>query len=347
MTFSDDYSKIFPSTEGGFGLSAINRTCMVISRLNVTRSHYSVDFFMIDFENFKVNCSQIKHLMGNVRWNKPPTESEIKKLFGTLGRDYGELSEAMKSAAREILKKAIDYDPKMPSGSILNDLVLIYAYEMYGKSPVPKGNESPHQLDKGTMAEPESIKVLAANDGVDYQKNEQLFQNKWFKGIPDVIVRDKNGKTLKIIEVKTSYDLPSFILTKYLNEKQENIYETMGYMDILGCRNAEIVHVLVDMPEKIINFEEKRLRDKYKTFEYDEETILDRLSTRLGDMEYSGVPDEYKIFRRPVIYNKYSMQNVKRRATTSKKWLKNIHDSFTKNGVDLGEIQSDTPEDNI
>ncbi len=285
--------------------------------------------------------------MGNARGNNPPTKAEVTKLLGYLGRDYGELSEAMKHTAREIMTKAILYDPKKPSGTILTELVLIYAYEMYGKGKVSKGNDSPHQLEKANMAEPEAIKFLSRMDGVEYSKNDQLLENKWIKGIPDILVRGESDKICKIIEVKTSYDLPSFILSLIQSERMSNFYETLGYMDITGCRDAEIVHILVDMPEKIIAFEEKRLKERYESFQLDEKTTLSRIADRLKDMEYSQIPDELKIFRRPVAYNKYTMASVRNRVKTARKWLQEmIHEPFIKNLVNLSQNEADQ-EDNL
>lgn len=301
---------------------------------------------MIDFKNFKINCSQIGSLMGNARGGtKPPSETEIKKLFGILGRDYGELTEPMKHSAREILTKAILYDPKKPSATILNELILIYAYQVYGKGKVSMGNDSPHQLEKGTMAEPEAIKFLSKMDGIEYEKNDELFENKWFKGIPDIIIRDEASKTSKIIEVKTSYDLPSFILSRMKPEKASNLFEVMGYMNITGCKNAEIVHVLVDMPEKIANFEEKRLRERYEAFQLDQEIIEDRISSRMNDMDYSDIPEKMKIFRRSVTLNRFAMKPAQLIATAAKRWLLDIHNTLTENIVVLPETEENKPEE--
>lgn len=319
---------------------------MVVSSLKRYPKPFSVGLFiMIDFENFKINCSQIGSLMGNAKGNKPPTEIQLKKLFNILGRDYAELSEPMKYAAREIMLKEINYDPNKPSDKILAALILIYAYEMYGKNKVSKGNDSPNEMEKGIVAEPASIKFLSEYDGIEYQKNQEKFSNKWFKGVPDIIVRNEVGKPIKIIEVKTSYDLPSFIKAKYNSESSGNIFELFGYMDMLGCKEGEIVHCLVDMPENIQSFEEKRLRERYSWLELDEETILDRVGRTLNNMEYSGIPKEYKIFRRSYTVNKLTMKDVKRRATSAKKWLKTIHELFTENKVNLLEIEPDSKDD--
>lgn len=269
--------------------------------------------------------------MGNAKGNKPPTQTEIKKLLNIIGRDYGELTPAMKNTAKEILLKGVEYEPNRPSDKILSDIIMIYAYEMYGKGKLSKGNNSPYELDKGTMAEPESIRFLSRMDGIEYQKNEELFENKWFKGIPDVLVRSQNGKIEKIIEVKTSYDLPSFIMSMKKPEKQSNLFEVMGYMDLIGCKKAEIVHCLVDMPDKIAQFEEKRLRERYEFFQFEESVISDRLNKMLGNMEYSDIPDKLKIFRRQVDLNQLTMRAVKSRVTISRKWVKEIHELFTRN----------------
>jgi hypothetical protein len=294
---------------------------------------------MIDFDNFKINCSQIGSLMGVAKGNRKLTEAEIKKLFNTLGRDYGELSESMKNTAYEILTKEIYYEPNKPSGKILSELILIYTYEMYGKTKISRGNDSPHAAEKGNMAEPAAIEFLSRMDGIVYEKNDELFENKWIKGVPDIIVRGKGKNVEKIIEVKTSYDLPSFIMAMHRNETSDNLFEVMGYMDLLNCKNAEIVHCLVDMPGKIVSFEEKRLRDRYNWLEIDDDVIEDRIGRAIINMEYSGIPDELKIFRRSVPFNKLSMKAAKSRATVAKKWMKGIHHVFTKNLVNLPETE--------
>ncbi len=301
---------------------------------------------MLDFDNFKISCSQIGSLMGEARGNKRPTEAQIKKLYSTLGRDYGELSEPMKNTAREILIREIEYDPTRPGDKILANLVQIYAYEMYGKGKVSMGGTAPHQTEKGNMAEPEAIKLVSQIDGIEYLKNEEKFSNKWFQGIPDVICRQKEQKISKIIEIKASYDLPSFILAKKKRELPANLFEVMGYMDVTGCKEAEIIHVLVDMPDKIASFEEKRLRERYAWLELDEETTLERITRTLNNMEYSGIPTELKIFRRPVTFNKLAMKDVKRRVTSARKWMKGIHEMFTENAINLPETEPDQ-EDNV
>ncbi len=284
---------------------------------------------MIDFDKLKINCSQLGSLMGDAKGNRLPTESEIKKLFNILGRQYGELTESMKEVAREILLKPIYYEPRRPSDKILSELIVIYSYEMYGKSKLTQGGSVPYAAEKGLTAESDAIELISRIDQSEYVKNENLFDNKWFKGVPDVIVRS-NNKVQKIIEVKVSYDLPSFIMAMSRPEPARNLFEIMGYMDLLECKNGEIIHCLVDMPHTLASAEERRLKERHKVLDLDESYSSDRILSVLNSMQYSEIPDELKVFRRSVTYNKLTMKEAKVRVGHARKWLKEIHNSFTK-----------------
>lgn len=302
---------------------------------------------MIDFENFKINCSQISDVMGTSRGNVRPSNSDIKNLFNILGKDYEEMTERQKFVAKEILLKEINYDPKIPSSKMWANLAQIYAWEMYGKGKASKGGEYPLQLEKGNMAEPEAIRFLSKVDGLPYEKNDDLVENAWFKGIPDIVVRDFDNSVKKVIEVKTSYDLPSFIVSMVRPELPKNLYETMGYMDILKCKVGEIVHVLVDMPDKVVSFQEKRLRERYAWLELSADIVVARIEKAKSDMEYSGIPDELKVFRRPVSINGLTLRAAKNRVRTARKWLQKVDDAFMRKEVNLSEIDDDQQESSI
>lgn len=302
---------------------------------------------MQDFKDFTISCSQIASLMGTEKHNTPPTDNQVKKLLSIIGRDYNELSESMKHTAKEIMSKFIDYEPNKPSNRILSEIVLIYCYEFYGKGKVAKGNDSPLQLAKGSIAENESIRLLSKIDGVDYQKNEKSYKNKWFNGIPDIIVLNKSGNVSKVIEIKTSYDLPSFILNKYNEERKQNVMQIMGYMDLLGCQEGEIVHCLPDMPKQIVDLEKRRLEERYKTLQLDQLDIDSKLNQAISSMEYSEIPDELRVFRRKITKNALTMKYVKSRVTASKKWIKSIHDTFTKDSLPLPKESEENQEGSI
>lgn len=274
--------------------------------------------------------------MGNSTTNAEPTKKEIAELFNYLGREQEELSERQRFLAREIMTKAIDYEPNRLSETVKTELVKIYSFEMFGKQSVSKGNDNPLALDKGKFAESESISLLSKIDGVEYEKNTELFENKYFKGVPDIIVR-KNGKVVKIIEIKTAYDMPSFIKSFYSNEPPTNIWQTMGYMDILSCKDAEIVHCLVDMPKSMIDQEILKLQEKLFISNTEPLLIKESEDRLVNNMTFSDIPMELRFFRRKVVFNKLSMKDAKSRVKKARVWLKDLHEKFTKS-LDLQEI---------
>lgn len=274
--------------------------------------------------------------MGNSTTNAEPTKKEIAELFNYLGREQEELSERQRFLAREIMTKAIDYEPNRLSETVKTELVKIYSFEMFGKQSVSKGNDNPLALDKGKFAESESISLLSKIDGVEYEKNTELFENKYFKGVPDIIVR-KNGKVVKIIEIKTAYDMPSFIKSFYSNEPPTNIWQTMGYMDILSCKDAEIVHCLVDMPKSMIDQEILKLQEKLFISNTEPLLIKESEDRLVNNITFSDIPMELRFFRRKVVFNKLSMKDAKSRVKKARVWLKDLHEKFTKS-LDLQEI---------
>lgn len=281
-------------------------------------------------KDFKVNCSSISALLGKAQGNNPVTELEFKKLIAILGKDFEQLSEPQKQTAWDILTKEINYEHDRLSDTTTTELAKLYSYEMYGKSKISKGNDSPLQLEKGILGEPAAIKLLSQHDGVAYVKNEELFENKWFKGIPDIIVRNKKGKVKKVIDVKISYDLPSFLLTIMRKEDACNIFEIMGYMDLLGCEEGEIVHCLIDSPESMIAREEKRAMQYYEDFAFEKELAIKRMEQRRNSMVFPEFITAQKIHRYPVTLNRLSIRDAKSKVTKVKKWIQELHDKFTK-----------------
>jgi hypothetical protein len=284
----------------------------------------------MDIKNFKINCSSIGALMGNAQGNNPITDKEFKDLISILERDYELLSETQKYNAKQIMWKQALYEPTKLSDTVTTELAKIYSFEMYGKSKVSKGNDSPQQLEKGNLAEPMAIKMLSDIDGIEYTKNEELFQNKWLKGIPDILIKTPAGKIKKIIELKVAYDLPTFLISIMRKEESSNILETMGYMDIIGCNNAEIVHLLVDMPEGMIAREELKAMEFYSDLGIDREVALKRLEQRKNSMVFPEFPLSQKIYRQPVVLNKLIMKDVKRKVTKAKEWIAKLDAKFTK-----------------
>jgi hypothetical protein len=146
-------------------------------------------------------------------------------------------------------------------------------------------------IEKGLLMESDSIGLLLAIDGVIYSKNEQRFNNGVITGEPDII---HDGK---IIDVKTSWDLFTHIKNKKINPKYE--WQVLGYMELTGCKQAEVIHLLVDTPQTLVEDEIRRTGWKLGMIEVPEE-IQDQI---INNMKFEQVPLKDRVIRFEVEYS--------------------------------------------
>jgi len=146
-------------------------------------------------------------------------------------------------------------------------------------------------IEKGLLMETDSIGLLLAIDGIIYSKNEERFSNGVITGEPDIIHEGK------IIDVKTSWDLFSHVKNKKINPKYE--WQVLGYMELTGCKTAEVIHLLVDTPETLVQDEIRRTGWKLGMVEVPEELENDIRK----NMMFEQVPLSERCIRFAVEYS--------------------------------------------
>ena len=106
-------------------------------------------------------------------------------------------------------------------------------------------------------------------------KNEQFFEDDYFMGTPDLIV---DGV---VYDTKCSWDCFTFPLFSDDIPNKDYYYQLQIYMHLTGMKKACLVYILLNTPENLPSWEEKKNYDnldkkyKIKTFEfnYDPEVI--------------------------------------------------------------------------
>lgn len=143
-------------------------------------------------------------------------------------------------------KAAADKASGALSATAKTSLLEVYVKEVYGREK----DIQTKPMKKGILAEDDSITTLSMYDGVLYQKNEKRYENEFITGTPDIV----DGK---VIDIKSSYDLWTFLAN--IDSKIDKGYwwQLQGYMWLTGLDKAELVYVLSNMPEEMI------LQEKY------------------------------------------------------------------------------------
>ena len=139
--------------------------------------------------------------------------------------------------------------------------------------------------DKGNIMEDESLDFIAQqlNYGM-LIKNEQFFENDFFTGTPDVILKNH------LIDVKNSWDNFTFPLFETKVDKNY-YYQAQVYMALTGRDSYKLIYVLSDTPEHLIVSEVRSYVYRNGIDEVDAE-IYEKFKAK---MTYSDIPNEYKI----------------------------------------------------
>src|SRR6185312_7013768 len=97
------------------------------------------------------------------------------------------------------------------------------------------------QLEKGIICEPQAIEMISILDDAIYEKNDEVKENDWIIGTPDVVDEF-------IHDVKSSYDAETFIpmLLEPLEKGYE--YQMQGYMYLWEKQKALVRRCLISAP---------------------------------------------------------------------------------------------------
>lgn len=168
---------------------------------------------------------------------------------------------------------------------------------------------------KGLIMEDNSIDMVA--DYLDLgmlMKNEQYFENDFFTGTPDVILKDF------IIDVKNSWDCFTFPFFDKEVPNKGYYWQAQVYMDLVGRDSYKLIYVLSDTPENII---EKTAYYWCKDNGY-EELDLDIYDKFLAKMTYPDIPIEKKIKVFDIQRNDADIEKIKERVKECRTYINQL-----------------------
>ena len=286
------------------------------------------------FSRYQVNASQLPELMSREHGNIPPTEKDLDEFLRILSKDMIDITERQKSLLQQFVTKTLNYDNYSLSGTIKKALYQHYSYIRYGIGKVSLGSAIPAQLEKGEVAEPAAIELLSKVDGIQYTKNVDLYHSTFFKGIPDIVLKE-GDKVVGVKDVKVSFDLPSFLERVDGDSLKDDRWEMIAYMDILNLKEGELCYCLVNMPDRMKEHKLKEYRERLVLLGISSDHIRRRLKTVEKSMIYDFLPPEKRIRRFTVARKGYFTTQARNRVRLVRELLGKLHDKFENSSVDL------------
>jgi hypothetical protein len=216
-----------------------------------------------------------------------------------------------------------DKEAGLLSKTAQKHLLDVYIAEKYGR----KKDIQTKQMKKGIEVEQDSIDLLSMYLKMPFSKNDQRFTNDFITGFPDIIDNDR------IIDIKSSYDLWTFIGN--IPDKLDSLYywQMQSYMWLTGAKSAVIAYCLVNTPESIIEQEKYYLLKKMDVAtEESPEYIKEAIKIEFN-MSFDDISIDERVLMFNVSRNEDDILRIQTKVEKAREFLKELeqtHLNFNK-----------------
>lgn len=208
----------------------------------------------LDFTKHLFRCSSLGKLMTGV---KPSlTEKQVIEMDRLLGlQSIGKITEKQNITLGELLAKK--HAPETLSTTTIN-----YLKELHKEELLKRNSRLTNKYcDKGIAVEEQSITLYSEVTNTLFLKNKERLNNEFFTGEPDNL----QGK---IRDLKNSWNYTTFPFYDLEVPNSDNEWQMLGYMDLSGFNESDVIYTLIDTPFKQIEDELRRLDWKYSIFDF-------------------------------------------------------------------------------
>jgi hypothetical protein len=172
-----------------------------------------------------------------------------------------------------------------------NYLKGIYIREKYGREK----DILTKQMEKGVLVEEESITLLSRVWKKMLYKNEERLNNDFLTGLPDIFEGESIKNADTITDIKSSYDLFTFISKIGDTLDKDYYYQLQGYMALSGAKQAYIAYCLVNTPEHIITGEKYRLFKAMNCISEESPEYIKEAMKIEKNMMFDDIPKEERV----------------------------------------------------
>lgn len=229
----------------------------------------------------------------------------------SLGNIMTEPKEKAAKEAGELSKTAKNYLKK------------VYAREKYGREQdiVTK------QIQKGVEVEEESITLLSRVLKKMLKKNDVRLSNDYITGLPDIFEGESVEKAESITDIKSSYDLFSFLPNIGEPLDRDYYYQLQGYMALSGAKRACIAYCLVNTPEHIIQGEKYKLFKAMNMISEESPEYLKEAAKIERSLIFDDIPKEERVLLFHVERDDEVIEKIYQKVQKAREFLKEFEQS--------------------
>ena len=297
---------------------------------------------MTDFSKTLIRCSALGSIMCNPTGKTPmqqyteATESlekknaQYDKLIKKDGVQGAKLREAIEKLKEEVPVLDAQKDEEFLSKSCQAYLIKTYALEKYNRIKDIETKE----MVKGIVVEDNSIELFSIMEGKLYEKNKMRLSNEMVSGTPDLFDGESIDQATRIIDIKSSYDIETFL--KNVTQPLPSIYywQLQGYLWLTSAKVGVISYCLVNTPESIVNQQAEYLLRKLDVATTDNPRYQKEYAKMVRNMTCDDIPMEERIIRIEVERNDDDIEKIYKKVIKCREYLQEFQEKhlfFTKN----------------
>lgn len=261
------------------------------------------------------------------------TEKQAKRLDELESKDV--LTDAMKKELAELLVKKENSTKIILSDTYINYLLDEYSWRVHGMVRVTKELMDIPQMQKGVLVEFESIKLLSMVDGVMYipnidenEERERIY-NEYLSGEIDAYAGQSIMQATCVPDIKSIWDLPTFLCKIQEPVTKSNDWQIKGYMDISGAPQGFVANCLIDTPEHIVESLKWKLLHKLNVTTEEAPEFVKKWQIIEKSMRFSHISPTQRVFKKQVEpMTEHQRQFLYDRVKIGRDWLEKFHERY-------------------
>lgn len=211
-------------------------------------------------------------------------------------------------------------------------LISVYINEKYGRYKDVKTKE----ITKGIEVEDDSIELLSLYLKMPFKKNQERITNDYITGHPDLFIGDDISNAELIIDIKSSYDLFTFL--NNLPDKLDSLYyaQLQCYMWLTNAKKSAVTYVLANTPFEMIEEQKMWLLKKMNVISEESPEYVRECLKLEHSLVFDDIPLEEKILIFPIERDEEFIDKIKIKVTKAREFLQEIQESHL--NFNIGKI---------
>ncbi len=279
---------------------------------------------MTDFSQTLMRCSAIGDIM------RRPKGSITDKGIETL-EELRHKPTHTATDLKNIAKLEAQYDKIYDlSDTAKRFLIRTYAIEKYNRT----SEVTTKQMSKGIICEDDSIGLFSQVENKEYAKNTKRIFNEFLAGTPDLYDGDDIYKAEIVIDIKSSWDIITYLKNISQPLNSQYYWQLQGYMALTGSKVGVVAYCLVNTPDSIIEGEKYNLLKKMDVTTSDNKKYQNEVAKMIRNMTFDDIPPEERVLRFEVDRNDEDIEKIYKKVEKCREFLTEFeaeHLYFTKN----------------